>query len=243
MIVRRIPVRPGEHDVDTVIHTLFARLASRDVFEGLCNPPGGDWSGVSILTGDRRKELRWISLPRVSKTLVDGAAGKRPDHVVQIFGISKTPVLLALESKETSGAVEHHIGPRLTAYMKDLLTYPANAERSLGRNAQWQESNVLLRESQLQFASGVAFTVRKDSDISNVRSKSKADLIMGLTFKSNMADCEIHLEPCTGVGESITDFLLNIPENHNGIVVERSETQVQGFPNLFDGAIQDFPDG
>ncbi|MBK9152159.1 MAG: hypothetical protein IPM26_14775 [Saprospiraceae bacterium] len=39
----------GEHDVDTAIHTLFSRQLSSNIFESMCNPPGGDWSGISIL--------------------------------------------------------------------------------------------------------------------------------------------------------------------------------------------------
>ena len=60
------PKRIGENDVDTVIHTLLACLGGPQVFEGLCNPPGGDWSGVSVLTHKQDQEFRWLSLPRVS---------------------------------------------------------------------------------------------------------------------------------------------------------------------------------
>ena len=58
MLVQPVPQRISEHDVDTVIHTIFARLGAPHVFEGLCNPPGGDWSGISLLTSDKRRELR-----------------------------------------------------------------------------------------------------------------------------------------------------------------------------------------
>ena len=122
--------------------------------------------------------------------------------------------------------------------MKDLIAYPADAERSHDRKAQWQQSTALLKEGQLQFASGVAFLIRGDSDMSQVRAKSNADLIIGLAFRTNMAVCEIHLDPCTDVGKNITNFLLKLPENNNGIVVrERSEVEIQRLPNLFDGTI------
>ena len=42
----------GEQDVDTSIHILFSKLLKDNVFEGLCNPPGGDWSGISLVTHD-----------------------------------------------------------------------------------------------------------------------------------------------------------------------------------------------
>src|SRR5690606_33992217 len=50
--VEPAPVRNGEQDVDTVLHLVFARLAKAHCFEGLCNPPGGDWSGLSLQNSD-----------------------------------------------------------------------------------------------------------------------------------------------------------------------------------------------
>ena len=32
----------GEQDVDSVIHCLFSNAIKQGVYEGLCNPPGGD---------------------------------------------------------------------------------------------------------------------------------------------------------------------------------------------------------
>lgn len=56
----------GEHDVDTAIHTLFSRQSSLNIFESMCNPPGGDWSGISYFDFSDKTEYRWTSLPRVS---------------------------------------------------------------------------------------------------------------------------------------------------------------------------------
>ena len=43
------PLKIGENDVDTILHTIFTQLKSSEIkiFEGMCNPPGGDWSGIS----------------------------------------------------------------------------------------------------------------------------------------------------------------------------------------------------
>lgn len=49
-----IPVNYGEDDVDTGIHYLFTQILSNCCFEGMCNPPGGDWSGFSVIDGDHR---------------------------------------------------------------------------------------------------------------------------------------------------------------------------------------------
>ena len=89
-----IPQSFHEDDVDTGIHFLFSHLLHEVCFEGMCNPPGGDWSGLSVLYGD--SEVRWLSLPRESKAI----DGKRPDHVLELFGVFDCPVLLSIESKE-----------------------------------------------------------------------------------------------------------------------------------------------
>lgn len=87
-----VPREFHEDDVDTGIHFVFAHLMREVCFEGMCNPPGGDWSGLSVLCGDY--EVRWLSLPRVSEEV----NGKRPDHVLEIFGAFEKPVLLTIES-------------------------------------------------------------------------------------------------------------------------------------------------
>ena len=93
------PLYFSEQDVDTVIHSLFARHEEEKVFEGLCNPPVGDWSGVSVFDFQSEEEFRWTSLPRVS------GADKRPDHVIQFFE-SGSNFLLAMESKDGASKIE-----------------------------------------------------------------------------------------------------------------------------------------
>jgi hypothetical protein len=85
-----IPVNYGEDDVDTGIHYLFTHILGKVCFEGMCNPPGGDWSGFSVIDGNY--ENRWLSLPRVS----DVVSGKRPDHILEIFGVFDKPLLLSV---------------------------------------------------------------------------------------------------------------------------------------------------
>jgi len=83
----------SEQDTDTAIHTLFSKQTSIGIFEGMCNPPGGDWSGVSVLDFNTLEEYRWTSLPRVS-----AVGGKRPDHIIQVSDTSKEPIFLSIES-------------------------------------------------------------------------------------------------------------------------------------------------
>lgn len=115
------PLNYGEDDVDTGIHYLFSYILKKHCFEGMCNPPGGDWSGFSVI--DKDYENRWLSLPRVS----DVINGKRPDHVVEIFGIFKKPLLLSIESKEKSSDLEIDVGTKLVTYIKRLMDYVPSA--------------------------------------------------------------------------------------------------------------------
>ena len=124
--IHPVPTLFKEHDVDTVLHTFFARLAGDDVFEGMCNPPGGDWSGVSLLDHSDDVVIRWVSLPRVT-----GPNSKRPDHVFQIFAMRGKPVILSVESKDTVGNLEPGIGPRLKKYLRDLFGFRPSVQRSV----------------------------------------------------------------------------------------------------------------
>ncbi len=81
LYIDNTPNQYQENDVDTVIHSLFKHILPQ-CFEGMCNPPGGDWSGMSIIS--ENCEYRWLSLPRVSSD------GKRPDHVLQLFDVLDT---------------------------------------------------------------------------------------------------------------------------------------------------------
>ena len=106
----------GEQDVDTVLHLVFQTLDADVVFEGMCNPPGGDWSGISFRWDSAEPEFRWLTLPRVSEV-----SAKRPDHVFAVFGHGDRPVCLCIESKERAGSLDANIGPRLKWYTKALF--------------------------------------------------------------------------------------------------------------------------
>ena len=214
MLVTPKPAQTGEHDVDTVIHTLFAHLGGDKVFEGLCNPPGGDWSGISLLSADKAKELRWLSLPRVS-----GLETKRPDHVLQLFGLGPIPVIFAIESKETPGSVEKEIGPRLTAYISNLVGSPASIERETTDDGKWQQSDTSIGSADVCYASAAAFLIKDYADLHRVREKAGADLQMGLWFSSDGAFCEIHLLPSTAIGKGIAELIDGFPLGNLGLSV------------------------
>ena len=120
----------SEQDVDTTLHLLFAHQESLKVFEMMCNPPGGDWSGLSILNFETGKEFRWTSLPRVS-----GADGKRPDHVIEFLLDDGRWVLLAIESKDRVSRLKRDVGSRLKTYTRQLVETPPTIARVT--NGEW----------------------------------------------------------------------------------------------------------
>lgn len=113
----------SEHDTDTIIHQLFSHKKHLNIFENLCNPPGGDWSGISYFANPS-EEYRWTSLPRVSQV-----GGKRPDHVIQIRE-ADNDVFLSIESKLKGKDLETNIGLNLKTYLNDLFESLPTAYRS-----------------------------------------------------------------------------------------------------------------
>ena len=206
------PKQIGENDVDTVIHTLLASLGGPHVFEGLCNPPGGDWSGISVLTNQQDQEFRWLSLPRVS-----GASAKRPDHVFQFSGLGPIPIVLAVESKEVSGKIEQDIGPRLKQYMAHLLGSPATVERDTFGTGGWRHSQSTVDPDEFRFASAAAFNVTGRDVLPSINGKANTDLLFGLRFANDGSACEVQLFPGTDVGNEIAEFISGIDEEKSGI--------------------------
>jgi len=118
------PSNFSEDDTDCAIHQIFAHKQHLNIYEGLCNPPGGDWSGISCFTSSG--EYRWTSLPRVSHI-----GGKRPDHVIQIRDNTRN-IFLSIESKGEGKKLEPMIGKHLSDYLKDLFQSTPNAYRIQG---------------------------------------------------------------------------------------------------------------
>lgn len=213
ILVKPLPVSVGENDVDTVLHLLFARFAGPEVYEGMCNPPGGDWSGVSLRPPDRSLELRWLSLPRVS-----GVDTKRPDHVFQLFGIASLPIILSVESKETANAVEPRIGPRLSSYIANLIASPASIERE-NPSQHWRHSTHRLNPDGFIFASAVAFISSSKPQIASVIEKAKADMVLAYTFQANGKSCEIYFIPISKTGSIISDYASRLDLSESGISI------------------------
>jgi len=172
--------RFGEHDVDSALHLLFSRSESNGVYESLCNPPGGDWSGISIID-DRGNTARWTSLPRVT-----GVNGKRPDHIIQFIN---EKIILSIESKDHLANLESGIGPRLNQYTMDLLSTGLAQAKKLKDSVHWTQlidiealKNVT---NEYSYFSAAAFMCRDDSTLEEASSKSDADIVIGFKFNDD----------------------------------------------------------
>lgn len=203
IIVSTVPVRIGENDVDTILHTLLKNIFSIKIFEGLCNPPGGDWSGISLFDIENEKEYRWLSLPRVSSS-----NAKRPDHVFQLYGIESKPVILSVESKEKAGDLENDIGNRLTRYITDLMKTPASTERKIN-SSDWNISDKIISEKDFVFASAVAYIAKADEDetaLKVIKQKVATDILFSYTFSID-GSCQIKMISCSKIGKDICSFI------------------------------------
>lgn len=214
VLVKPWPTNIGEHDVDTVLHLLLARYAGEQVFEGMCNPPGGDWSGVSLQVPDRSAELRWLTLPRVS-----GKRAKRPDHVFQFFIEDKAPIILAIESKEKITAVEKDIGTRLKNYLRDLVRTPASIERSTSKT-QWSRSERTLDLKRFDLATAIACLSGPEKAIADVKARANADLLFLFSFDGQRQTCTVKMVPMTKLGQHLSNLISAVPLSDKGLTIE-----------------------
>ena len=168
----------GEHDVDTAIHTLFSRQMNSNIFESMCNPPGGDWSGISYWDFSDKTEYRWTSLPRVS-----AIKAKRPDHIIQIHS-KKEEIFLVIESKNNAKDLDENIGKRLTEYVKALFKIAPTAYKEAKED--WKLFGG--KNSPLtNFASysGGAFVYKRLDEMKKEMKEGKLDFIFAFEFKSD----------------------------------------------------------
>lgn len=174
----------GEHDVDSVLHFIFSNSNGDGVYESICNPPGGDWSGISMIDFNDETEYRWTSLPRVS-----GSEAKRPDHLVQ-FKFNNS--FLSIESKEKYATLEKEIGPRLEKYAKDLIIEkPPISSRSHGQ-VNWGIFSGFLKNEH-SFYSGAAFVFSNEEEMQKALIESEVDIVIGVEFISNSIETRLHI--------------------------------------------------
>lgn len=186
----------GEQDVDTALHVAFASLGADAAFEGMCNPPGGDWSGISFRWGPSGAEFRWLTLPRVSAN-----GGKRPDHVFALFEGGMSVICLSVESKESAGSLGKDIGSRLSRYTEGLLDTPPSIRRE--KAGPWEMHDPPWQSPATTFASGGAYLSMASSPFRSLSDDTGLDVQIGVEFRERAQRCVLHLRADTKLGRSI----------------------------------------
>lgn len=199
-----VPVAFGEDDVDTSIHYLFSHLLKECCFEGMCNPPGGDWSGFSVIHNNF--ENRWLSLPRVS----DIVSGKRPDHILELFGAFEKPILLSIESKEKSSDLEEDVGTKLVTYIKRLMDYIPSAKRRISsENNDWQWGDTRVNCDDFEVISAAAY-LKEYAEPSETVFKKNCEIlfVMEPVMAENKIGWNIEIITSTNNGEKLKNFII-----------------------------------
>ena len=181
------PEKFTEHDVDSALHLLFSRSGDRNVFESMCNPPGGDWSGVTLLNFVSGAEYRWTSLPRVSRK-----DRKRPDHVIQIAQSGKEIILVAIESKDTAGKLEENVGRRMKKFMHDLISSPPTISKSASGDWMPYSDKPLTLVSEV--ISAGAFCWENLAKLESCLEHGELDAAFGLEFFSDEQASLLHVK-------------------------------------------------
>ena len=199
-----VPVNFGEDDVDTGILYLFTYILKKYCFNGMCNPPGGDWSSFSVIDGDY--ENRWLSLPRVSKII----KGKRPDHILELFAVFDRPLLLSIESKENSAALEPNVGVSLVTYIEKLMEYVPSAKRQIRPFlGEWQWGNRKINFHNFKTISAAAY-LKKHAEPPSVVFRKKCEIlfVMDPIVQDDKARWDIEIITSTDCGSIVKDFII-----------------------------------
>lgn len=202
----------GEHDTDTAIHQIFSRNENLGVFECLCNPPGGDWSGISYFISEN-EEIRWTSLPRVS--IVSSVGGKRPDHVIQVRS-ANGDTIYSIESKRTAKDLEDDIGIYLKVYVERLFDTPPTARRLKQKAwSAFSQTEVDIQVSRL--ISVGAFIYGNDAELGSELRRGRLDAMMAFEFRPD--SCVVHVL-ATQDAESFVSLVKQITNRFKGLIVK-----------------------
>ena len=200
-----VSVNFGEDDVDTGIHYLFTHILAPYCFEGMCNPPGGDWSGFSVIAGN--DENRWLSLPRVSNIV----NGKRPDHILELFGVFDKPLLLSIESKERSVDLESDVGTKLVTYIKRLMDFIPSVKRPIAPSVgEWTWGDKQIDFNNFETISAAAYLKDYAEPATEVFKKNCEILfVMAPIVQDKKTGWEIEIITSTKRGSIVKQFIID----------------------------------
>lgn len=162
----------SEHDTDCGIHQILSHHENFGIYECFCNPPGGDWSGISFFRKDKR--YKWTSLPRVSDY------SKRPDHIFQIEKDSTT-YFVTIESKGVGRDLENNIGERLKDYIDDLFKSEPTAY-TIRESGKWRFFDEKIGSVEYKLISIGAFLYKDDAELGQHLKRGKLDAIFAFEF-------------------------------------------------------------
>lgn len=162
----------NENDVDTAMHFVCTRDCN--LFESMCNPPGGDWSGVSFYKKESDTEIRYLTLSRAP----DSKTNKRPDHIYHFY---QQDTILVVESKTTSSSLlrERNVGNKMVYWTNYLLSHSPQVKRN--PNGSWSNStNDSDRLRQTNFIRCGAFKYQNESQefLYHLMDECSLDLIL-----------------------------------------------------------------
>lgn len=202
----------SEQDVDTALHVIFTSTNLDTVYESMCNPPGGDWSGLSIIDFHTQQQFRWTSLPRVSQS-----NGKRPDHVIQILVNEQKSTLLSIESKTKGSALEPTVGTRLNRYTKDLVETLPTINKP--HNGQWSlVKKDIGFKAPTSFLSGGAFCWKDIAEMKDSLRHGNFDIVFGFQFDVIKGKTLLHILP-TSRANSIVQIISDMCKQLDGRII------------------------
>lgn len=204
--IQKPVVRYFEHDTDCAIHQILSSHDELGIRECFCNPPGGDWSGISYFKNGI--EYKWTSLPRVSEF------SKRPDHIFQIERNGQL-IFVPIESKGYGKDLENNIGNRLKDYINDLFdseptAYKANAQ------SDWKFFDGTIGKVKYSMISVGAFLYKDERELTNQFLRGNLDAIFAFEFGTITT---LHFY-ATANGEILLDYLKKIVSEQSGFVVK-----------------------
>lgn len=192
------PIGFREDDVDTLIYMTF-KFHDKNTFIGLCNPPGGDWSGYSLMKDNI--EYRRLSLPRVCENY-----NKRPDHVIQF---TNTNEILIIESKDNPDDLEPNIGERLKKYIQWLIAFVPSVKNDNGKR---EKATSKISSKDYKFITAGSYIARDLKDRTNQLKYANVDLLFA--FKPNNGKWVLNLyskKDCEDFAHKILKIFIREP--------------------------------
>lgn len=196
-----------ENDIDCAIHQILSSHNELGVFECFCNPPGGDWSGISFLKNGI--EYKWTSLPRVSKQ------SKRPDHIFQIERNGRL-IFVPIESKGYGKNLENNIGNRLKDYINVLFASKPTAYKA-SEKSDWKFFDGTIGKVNYSMISVGAFLYKDERELTKQLLRGNLDAIFAFEFGEittlhfySSANGDILLEYLRKIASEQTSFVIKV---------------------------------